>query len=139
MGEEGEGEFTKDINEVIDALEAEDAEKNPNRTAPFRERLLYSKMKAEPSFFGANPLTIAAGEDNYYTVLLSTQPTPEMMEFRNGLLRVFPHTSTFPDWKVHVTIATVPDEKSRDALLAKLKDCEVKVEGLKIGYNIKRD
>lgn len=129
----GEKVWNEDIKNLLKALNEEYV--YPDGT--FSERLFHSQLKATPSYINANPITIYEGETNYYTVTLNVTPTEEMVIFRNTLLKTFPHTSNFSDWKIHTSLVTVSDEKSRDYLINSLKDVYVNIYDIKLGYNVK--
>ena len=138
--EDGSGKegFTEDVEAIIGALDKDDLHNNPFRKQTFRKRLLEGVISARPSFFPPNPALLANGEDNYYTIILESDPTEELEAFQKALLQVFPHTIQFPDWRVHASVVTVASEKSRDLLLGRLQDSSIKMKYLFIGYNIKR-
>ncbi len=131
----GIADWQKDIEELLAALDKDMV----NEVKSFKERLLHGQFKGVPAFFPAKPDSLAAGEDNHYTIVLKIEdPSLEMRMFRETLMRVFPHTTSFPEWSVHMSLVTVADIESRDYLLDKLKDSYIKISGLKLGYNIRR-
>ena len=138
--EDGSGKqgWTDDINSILDALDQDDAVKNPDRKDTFRERLFKTEMTAKPSFFPPNPALLTAGEENYFSIVLAAEPTPELITFRQALMKVFPHTSQFPDWKVHTSVVSVANEKSRDMILSRLEHSCLRMYELMIGYNINK-
>ncbi len=131
----GEEAWRKDIETILLALDKDFPDKNQS----FMERLLYSQFKGTPAFFPPNPDILQEGEDEYYTLILKIDsPSLEMEKFREALLKVFPHTSNFSNWSVHMSLTTVANKKSRDYLLDKLNETYVNTSGLKLGYNITR-
>lgn len=86
-----------------------------------------------PHFFKSSMID----EDNYYFVVCKFEPSQKMMEFRQNLLRTFPHTNFFSSWEPHVSIASVADEVSRDKLMGRMKNVKVRLYDLYIGFNKK--
>lgn len=87
-------------------------------------------METTPHFFASN----LPDEDYYYFVVARFAPSQKMKEFRQNLLKTFPHTSAFPTWEPHVGIASVADEKSRDELMERIKGMKVRLGDLYIGF-----
>ncbi len=134
----GQEDWQKDIEDLLVALD-KDYPNDDDNGKTFKERLLHGQFKGTPSFFPANPATLAAGEDEHFTIVLKIEnPSLEMSRFRETLMKVFPHTTSFPEWSVHMSLVTVADKESRDYLLHKLKDVYINISGLKLGYNIRR-
>jgi hypothetical protein len=142
-GEDGYKLFKYDVDEILDALDEDSKQNNPDEPKKFLDRIENTKIKGEAHFFPANPMTKANGEDDYFTVILRGPATEELKEFRQALFKVLPHTQSFPDppegYSVHLSIATVPDEKNRDLLIEKLKGATFSLGDLMIGYNINKN
>ncbi len=79
---------------LFSALDRDDREKNPSEQTSFFERVR-AEIYGHADFFPANPATLAADppETNYYTVVFKANPPKEMVEFRDALFKVFPHTN----------------------------------------------
>ncbi len=130
----GHEDWQKDIEDLLEALNKDESNENNS----FKERMLHGRFKGKPFSFSANPNTLAAGEDNHFTIVLKIEePSSEMVKFRDTLMKVFPHTTSFTKWSAHMSLVTVANIESRDYLLHKLKDAYINISGLKLGYNIR--
>ena len=131
----GEKAWEKDVGGIIKALNEDDYGCDWDET--FEARLYSSTIMGEASFLPGE--AIAAGEDKYYTVVLKFQPTAEMRTLRNALCQCFPHTQQEEVWSPHVSIATFSDESDRDLVIHRLKDNYIKITGLRILYNMRKN
>lgn len=61
------------------------------------------------------------GEEEYYCIIASIKPTPQVLEGHNRL-QFLPHINTFAGYKPHLTLAYIPkDDAQRDSLIKALK------------------
>lgn len=107
----------------------EEWEKDIKRVMP--EGIIGEVVETTPHFFPSG----LRDEDNYYFVVARFAPSRDIKEFRQNLLKTFPHTSAFPTWEPHVSIASVSNEKSRDKLMERIKGMKIKFVNLYVGFN----